>query len=354
MDDALAARVDRLDEHLRRRDLRAAWFLTDAGLAWLLGTPPGRDAAGRRAVAAGYVRDDGRVRAVVDSGEADRLQESVFPDGVDVERVEWYESSPLDVAVRSTPRPAAADVSVPGFESLDGPHLRLPLFDDDVAKFRRLGRETAAAVERVCRELRPEDSEHEVAAGVRIGLATDGVKTVSLRVAGERSGGVPRPTPTDAALGDHTTVAVTAERDGRHVSLARTVAFDPPAGFGAAHEAAASVAAAGTAAAAEVADSGRLFAAMRDAYAAVGQPEAWRTSPPGGAVGYEPREWLVEPDGERPIRGPCALAVTPRVDGALYGDTVLVGRDGSVERLTDSGGWPTTDREEGVVAPLVR
>lgn len=356
MNEALTARTDRLDEHLRRRDLRAAWFATDAGLAWLLGRAPGRDVAGRRVVVVGYVRDGdgGRVRAIVDAADAARLTGAVVPDGVDIERVEWYESSPLDIAARSTPRPAAADVSIPGFESLDGAHLRLPLFDDEIPAFRRLGRETAAAVEGVCRELEPGDTGREVAAGVSIGLATDGVDVVSLRVGGEGRGDYPRPDPGDAVVGSHATVAVTAARDGRHVSLARTVVFDPSADIEAAHGDAAEIAAAGADAAGAATDVGRLFSAVRDGYAATGHSEAWREFPPGGAVGYAPREWLVEPDGERTIRRPCALALTPRVAGAAYGDTVLVGRDGSVERLTDSGAWPTTDHGADLVAPLGR
>jgi Xaa-Pro aminopeptidase len=360
MNEALEARADRLDEHLRRRGLRAAWFVTDSGVAWLFGRPPGRDDAGRRVVAAGYVRGEGDggesgFRAVVDAAEADRLNEEVIPDGVAVERVEWYESSPLDAVSKSTPRPAAADVSVPGFESLDGAHLRLPLFDSDRPTFRRLGREVAAAVERVCRELRPGDTEREVAAGVRIGLATDDVDVVSLRVAGsERPAAYPRPTPTDRQLGDHATVALTAARDGRHVSLARSVVFESTP-FDAAHEAARTVAAAGVEAASEATDSGGLFAGIRDGYAAAGHPEGWRHSPPGGAVGYAPREWVARPDGDASVDRPFGLAMTPWVDGAAYGDTFLTPLEGDPERITTSGAWPTEERD-GVhlVEPLRR
>jgi Xaa-Pro aminopeptidase len=360
MDEALAARADRLDEHLRRRDLRAAWFATDAGAAWLLGDEPGRDAAGRRVLVAGYVRDEagggGRVRAVVDAAEADRLRDEVVPDGVDVDRVEWYESSPLDAVARSTPRPAAADVSVPGFAPLDAARLRLPLFESEVPAFRRLGRTAAAAVERVCRELEPGDTEREVAAGVEIGLAADGVETVSLSVGGAaRADRYPRPTPTDAPLGDAATVALTAARDGRHVSLARTVTFDPSAAFEAATEAAQRVAAAGIDAASDATDAGGVFAALREGYAAAGHPEAWRRSPPGGAVGYAPREWVARPGADDPAARPFALAVTPWVAGATYGDTVLVDLDGETDRLTDTGAWPTTDRDgTTLVAPLRR
>lgn len=352
MDEDLRERTERVEDHLRRRGLDAAWFVTDAGVSWLLGTDPGRDAAGRRTVTVGCVRGEG-VRVVVDAAEADRLREEVIPDGVDTRRVEWYESSPLDAVSRSTPRPAAVDVAVPGFESLDAAGLRLPLLDSEVPAFRRLGRETAAAVERVCRELRPEDTEREVAAGVRIGLATDDIEAVSLRVGGDGRT-YPRPRATDEALGTHATVSLTAARDGRHVSLARTVVFERRDGIEAAHEAAANVAAAGVDAARDASTAGDVFAGIREGYAAAGHPEAWRRGPPGGAVGYEPREWLIRPDGEGRARRPFALALTPRVDGAAYGDTVLVRADG-IERLTDSGTWPTTERGgASVVAPLVR
>jgi len=61
-----------------------------------------------------------------------------------------------------------------------GSRLRQPLTDDDVERYRELGREAAAAVETVCRNLEPEDPEYEVAAGIDISLASrDDVDTRS-------------------------------------------------------------------------------------------------------------------------------------------------------------------------------
>ncbi|MFW6000244.1 MAG: M24 family metallopeptidase, partial [Halorubrum sp.] len=275
------------------------------------------------------------------------------------------------VAERS-PAPAAADFDAPGFEAVDGSRLRQPLTDDDVERYRELGREVAAAVETVCRNLEPDDPEYEVAAGIDISLASRDVDTPVVLVGGaDRARAFRHYTPSDAALGDYALVSVTGERAGLYASMTRTVAFDAPDWFEERHRAAARVEATavrateaaaagalsqgGNAAAdpsgAAPDTAGDVFGAIQRAYDAVGFPDEWENHHQGGAAGFAGREWIATPDGDEPVRRPMGYAWNPTVRGTKSEETHLVTSD-LTERLTKTGRWPTHEVEPVDVAGI--
>ena len=364
-----SARAERLDEYLAARDLEAVWFAHPNGFAWLTG---GSNVVDRSAsvgvAAAGY---DGDFRVVTTAGDADRLREEELPaavggdgDGTDtdvdvtIEETAWYEESLAEAVAERSPAPAAADFDVPGFESVDASRLRQPLTDEDVARYRELGRETAAALETVCRQLQPDDPEYEVEAAIRISLSSRDVETPVILVGGgNRAAEYGHPTPGDDELGDYAIVSVVGERGGLFASLTRTVVFDAPEGLKQRHRAAARIettalsatqaAARGELVGPEDADTdpdtaSDVFAAIQDAYAAVDFPEEWRDHPQGGAAGYDTREWVAAPDATEPVRAPMGYAWNPWVQGARSEDTYLVTAD-RIENLTKTGQWPTLE-----------
>jgi Xaa-Pro aminopeptidase len=142
-------------------------------------------------------------------------------------------------------------------------------------------------------------------------------------------------------------VSVTAARGGLHASLARTVAFDAPETVREAHREAARVEATALAAAHEAAaangDAGEVFAAIKNAYEAVGLPDAWTACDQGGAAGFARREWLAAPEATAPVTVPMAYAWNPTIGGTRSEDTYLVetGED-PFECLTATPNWPTT------------
>ncbi|MFC7185645.1 M24 family metallopeptidase [Halorubrum yunnanense] len=355
----LAARTDRLDAYLDERGLEAVWFAKPNGFAWLTGGDNAvDDDADVGVAAAGY---DGALRAITDNVEAERLADEELPDAAAVESFPWHAHSLADAVAERSPAPAAADFDVPGFERADASRLRQPLTDDDVERYRELGREAAAAVETVCRNLEPEDPEYEVAAGIDISLASRDVDTPVVLVGGaERAQRFRHYTPSDATLGDYALVSVTAERAGLYASLTRTVAFDAPDWLEERHRAAARVeatalAATEAAAAGELtgevdgADAapdtaGDVFEAIREAYAAVGFADEWENHHQGGAAGFAGREWFAAPGSDEPVRRPMGYAWNPTVRGTKSEDTHLVAPD-FTETLTKTGQWPTHEVE---------
>lgn len=344
-------KLERLDAFITRRDLESVWFARPNSFAWLTGGSNVVDRSADVGVAAvGY--DGSAVRVLTDTIEADRIEAEELPDldsdTVTVEAVPWFESSLTAALSTHVDGPAGADIDVPGFERIDPSPLRQPLTDRDIERYRTLGYETAIAVESVCRELRADDTEREVAAALTVALRARGIESpVVLVGSGVRARSYRHYTPTIAALGDYALVSVTAQRDGLHASCTRTVAFDQPPWLDGRHEAAARVEVTALEATRKAVGAdgertaGDVFGAIQTAYEVLGYEGEWRRHHQGGAAGFAGREWIATPDEDAPMTAPMAYAWNPTVSGAKSEDTVLVTGDG-VEILTRTGDWPET------------
>ncbi|WP_277553304.1 M24 family metallopeptidase [Halobaculum limi] len=350
----IAEREERLERFLDEGGYEAVWFARPNAFAWATGgSNRVDDAADVGDAAAGYL-GDGEWTVVTNNVEAERIAAEELPAelSMSVTADDWYETDLAGSVAARSPTPAAADFDVPGLDTVDPMRLRLRLGEDDLRAYRDLGREVALAVETVCRELQPGDTEHEVAAGLRISLAGRNIDApVVLVGGGERAPEYRHPTPTDAALGDYAVVIVTARRGGLHASCTRTVAFDPPEWLAERHRVAQRVETRALAATREAAGrddgtAGDVFDAIQDAYADEGFEGEWRKHHQGGATGYAGREWFATPDSSAPVASEAAYAWNPTVQGAKSEDTAYV-TDDDVAVLTDSGRWPTDTVEAG-------
>lgn len=353
----LSKRATRLDKFLSTGDTEAVWFATPASFAWLTG---GDNRVDRTApvgeAAIGY---DGDWRIVTNNIEAERLAAEELPPEftASVRTYDWHAGELAEAVASISSTPAAADFDVPSLDRIDPTPLRIRLTPGDIDRYRGLGREVAAAVETVCRELEPEDTEAEVAAGIRIALAARGIDAPVVLVGGSRRAQQYRHyTPTDASLDEYALVSVTAARDGLHASLTRTVAFDSTDALVTRHRAAMKIDARALAATRRAAartegwsdpsdQDGRgtaaaVFDEIQRAYADAEYPEEWKRHHQGGATGYAGREWFATPDSTHRVTGPTAYAWNPTVAGCKSEDTALVTAEG-IEILTKTGEWPT-------------
>jgi antitoxin VapB len=149
------------------------------------------------------------------------------------------------------------------------------------------------------------------------------------------------PLPTEAALGRHALLAITAEREGLHVSLTRLVSFGtPPDELRSLVQATAEIDAAMLAASVPGAATGDVLGVAATAYEAHGFPDEWRYHHQGGLTGYRGREVFAVPGEPTPLPSSCAVAWNPSITGgAKSEDTALVSDDGVeiVTRTEDLG-----------------
>ncbi|MCU4752094.1 M24 family metallopeptidase [Halobacteria archaeon AArc-curdl1] len=384
-------KLARLDAYLEAHDLASVWFARPNSFAWLAGGDNVVDREGDIGVGAlGY--DGEAVTLLANTIELERLREEEVPDlesagvPIETETFPWYaQSLPEALMAVVDGEPAAADFDVPdeNLERIDPSEIRQPLTETDIERYRELGRETAAAVEAVCRELQTDDTEAEVTAALTVSLAAQNIEAPVVLVGGaERAQRYRHYTPKAVEFGDYVLVSVTTQRHGLHASCTRAVAFDPPAWLEDHHVTAARVettALAATQAArtwpAEAfaprerkdgkraaadgertpdddterpATAGDVFGAIQGAYDRLGFDGEWEKHHQGGAAGFAGREWIATPDHEAPIVTPMAYAWNPTVAGAKSEDTVLVTEDGfevltTTEDAPMGEPWPTID-----------
>jgi Xaa-Pro dipeptidase len=123
-----------------------------------------------------------------------------------------------------------------GTPPLAGPELdravkraRCTLQEPERERYRAGGADAAEAMVETVRRLASADSEQDAAAELAFRARRRGFTTPVVLVAGEEGQKVHRhPLPTGARLGRHALLALTAEREGLHVSLTRLVSFGAP------------------------------------------------------------------------------------------------------------------------------
>jgi Xaa-Pro dipeptidase len=238
-------------------------------------------------------------------------------------------------------------------EAAIAPSRRL-LAVEERERYRLAAKDAAAAMVACVEQLRPEQSETEAAAELARQARLRGFFPPVVLVAGERRQKVHRhPLPTADRLGAHALLAVTAEREGLHVSLTRIVSFGvPSAELTRVVAASAAVDAAMLSASTPGGTLGGVFASAAAAYEAEGFPEEWRRHHQGGLTGYQGREAFAVPDDPTPIPESCAVAWNPSVTGGGKSeDTALVTTEG-VEVITRTPELPEL-QVHGLARPAI-
>jgi Xaa-Pro aminopeptidase len=233
--------------------------------------------------------------------------------------------------------------------------LRIALRPEELVRYRSAGRDAAGAVSAVVAQLRPDQRELDVAGALAGALHALGFTLPVVLVAGEVRQPVHRhPLPTAERLGRHALLAVTAEREGLHVSLTRIVSFGPPPrGLVDLVRASAEVDAAMLARSRPGTTTGAVLETAARAYEAHGFPDEWRRHHQGGITGYRGREVFAVPGEETRLPEACAVAWNPSITGGGKSeDTAVVTADGLevVTRTPDLGELETSS---GVPRPAI-
>lgn len=223
---------------------------------------------------------------------------------------------------------------------------RLDLVDQEVDRYRSLGRDMGTTIGSLCLSLSPGLSEREIANAVSAVVHKADARPLVVLVAGDdRLARFRHPLPTDYAWRNTLMVVVCAERHGLIVALSRIVAvgaIDPV--LRERTERTARVFGALVERTREGTTGAELFAAAARAYEAEGFSGEELKHHQGGAIGYRSREWVAHPKSEEKVLARGAFAWNPSITGSKVEDTVLL-IDSHVEVITTSPGWPTIDTQ---------
>ena len=340
----LDAKHEKLVESLKSQGLAGVLIRRNENVAWLTGgavelrvlTPC------ETGVASLLVTAAGKRYYFTTENEAPRLRDEEFG-ALDFEPVlfPWWADDTAAAATKLAGGSLGSDTPGTGMTSVSLASLREGLSESEIARYRWLGLETAAATVEALHEVEPGLSEYDLEAITANALLRRGIlPSVYLYAVDDRILKYKHAVARGKRLKQYGMLNLCSRKWGLVISITRFIHFGAlPAELGARFEAAAQVNAALLNATRVGATSAELFKVAQAAYAAQGFPGEERFHHQGGPTGYGEREWVATPEGTQVVVNNQAFAWNPSIRGGKTEDTVLL-RDGKIENLTPTPELP--------------
>lgn len=227
--------------------------------------------------------------------------------------------------------------------------LRMVLSNEDIKKYKWLGKKAGKAMARVCKKIKKGAREDDVTASLAKELFKDGIQPSVLLMAQEdRALKYRHPVSTQTVINKYIMVVLCAKKWGLVASLTRMVCFgEPSLEMKKKHAAVIKVDAAlnlGTKAGLTVGD---VFRKAQAVYKETGYEKEWMLHHQGGPTGYNEREFVGTPDNKEVIQGNMVFAWNPSITGTKCEDTMVLRKNGKHEILTPTPNWPMVEVKVG-------
>ena len=343
----LEAKHEKLVEFLNANKLAGVLIRRNENVAWLTGgavelrvlTPC------ETGVATLLVTAAGKRYYFTTENEAPRLHDEEFG-ALDFEPVlfPWWADDTNAAAAKLAGGPLGSDTPGAGLTPVSLAPLRLALGDAEIARYRWLGAQTAAATVEALNKVEPGMSEYDLEAITAAALLRRGIlPSVYLFAVDDRILKYKHAVARGNRLERYAMLNLCSRKWGLAISITRFVHFGAlPAELAERFRAAAQVNAALLNATRVGATSADLFAVAQAAYAAQGFPGEERFHHQGGPTGYGEREWIATPAGAEVVVNNQAFAWNPSIRGGKVEDTVLL-RNGVIENLTSTPDLPALE-----------
>jgi Xaa-Pro dipeptidase len=352
----LEAKHQKLVEWIRAQGLEGVLIRRNENVAWVTGgavevrvlTPA------ETGVASLLITATGKRYYFTTENEAPRLNAEEFGT-LDFEPVlfPWYADDTFPTAQRLAGVQLGSDTPGPGLIPVNLYPLREALSETEMARYRWLGEETAAATVESLHQVEPGLSEYDLEAITAANLLRRGIlPSVYLYAVDDRIYKYKHAAARGRRLKQYAMLNLCSRKWGLAISITRFIHFgELPAELAVRFQSAAQVNAALLDATRVGATSAELFRVAQAAYAAEGFPGEEQFHHQGGPTGYGEREWLATPDGTQTVVNNQAFAWNPSIRGGKAEDTVLL-RDGKIEWLTSTPELPVIEASvNGTVYP---
>jgi Xaa-Pro dipeptidase len=345
----LDAKHERLVEWLKAQDLAGVLIRRNENVAWLAGGAVELRVLTPRetGVASLVVTAAGKRYYLTTENEAPRLNDEEFG-ALDFEPVlfPWFADDTNAFAVKLAGGRLGSDTPGAGLTPVDLYPLRAALSESEIARYRWLGAETAAATVEALHQVEPGLSEFDLEAITAAGLLRRGIlPSVALYAVDERIFKYKHAVARGRRLKQYGMLNLCSRRWGLAISITRFIHFGaPPTDLVERFKSAARVNALLLNATRAGATSAALFKTAQAAYAREGFAGEERFHHQGGATGYGEREWVATPDGAQVVLDNQAFAWNPSIRGGKIEDTVIL-RDGVIENLTSTPELPILSEE---------
>jgi len=343
----LEAKHERLVEWMRGQGLAGILIRRNENVAWVTGgavelrvlTPC------ETGVATLLVTAAGKRYYFTSENEAPRLHDEEFG-ALDFEPVlfPWYADDTAAAAAKLAGGPLGSDTPGAGTTPVNLYPLRAALSETEIARYRWLGAQTAAATVEAIRQVEPGLSEYDLEAITAASLLKRGIlPSVYLYAVDDRIMKYKHAVARGARLEKYGMLNLCSRKWGLAISITRFIHFgELPAELASRFKSAAQVNAALLDATRVGATSAGLFKVAQAAYAAEGYPGEERFHHQGGPTGYGEREWVATPAGAEVVVNNQAFAWNPSIRGGKAEDTVIL-IDGKIEWLTATPELPVIE-----------
>jgi len=340
----LEAKHEKLVGSLRAHKLAGVLIRLNENVAWITGgavelrvlTP------GETGVASILITAEGKRYYFTTENEAPRLHDEEFGK-LDFEPVlfPWWGDDTNAAAAKLAGGRVASDSPVGDQALINLFPFRMALSESEIARYRWLGLETAAATVEALNEVEPGLSEYDLEAITAAGLLRRGIlPSVALYAVDERVFKYKHAVPRGRRLKQYAMLNLCSRKWGLAISITRFIHFGAlPYELAGRINSAAKVNAALLNATRPGATSAELFKVAQDAYAAEGYPGEECFHHQGGPTGYGEREWVATPNGVEAVVNSQAFAWNPSIRGGKVEDTVIL-VDGVIENLTPTPELP--------------
>ena len=290
-----------------------------------------------------YVIDENEIKLFADSSDAPRMGAEQNPLDAEVVLVPWYEDMEASICRATGGKRFVSDTGIAGTENVQRElvDLRLGLSQEEVGRYREIGQACARIVEGLCREVRPGQTEEEIAAELKCRCIRQGISPDCVLVgADERILKYRHPVPTDQKLKKSLIVVLGGEKYGLNISMTRMVSFGSvPETIRERYQKTAYIFACMQRMMKEGVSYREYFKKVQDLYREAGWEEQWRKHHQGGPTGYGCREFVVTPDTEGALHEGQAYAWNPTIEGTKCEETTYL-MSGGVETFTRTADWP--------------
>lgn len=334
----LEAKHQKLVEWLKAQKLGGVLIRRNENVAWLTGgavelrvlTP------NETGVAALLVTAEGKRYYFTTENEAPRLHDEEFG-ALDFEPVvfPWFADETVAHAKKLAGGTLASDMPIEGAAATNLGSLRQSLSAPEIARYKWLGAQTAAATVESLKAVTPGMSEYDLEALTAGNLLKRGIlPSVYLYAADERVFRYKHAVARGAHVKNYAMLNLCSRKWGLAISITRFVHFGAlPQELASRFQSAAKVNAALLDATKVGATAAQLFKVAQDAYTAEGYPGEERLHHQGGPTGYWEREWVATPNGTEVVVDNQAFAWNPSIRGGKAEDTVILS-NGKIEWLT--------------------
>jgi len=219
--------------------------------------------------------------------------------------------------------------------------LRYTLTDQEVKRYKELGKDCGEAIGKVCKSMKPGMSEFEIAGVMESELYGRGVTPIVLLIAvDDRISSYRHPLPTDKRVQKYGMIVICGRKYGLVASATRLFHFGPLSDeLRKKHDAVVEVDTVFIAESRPDSVIGDILSKAQNMYAEKGFPGEWTFHHQGGPAGYAPRDYVATPGNTGKVLKPQALAWNPSIKGTKSEDTIITTND-RPEIITGTPDWP--------------